>query len=342
MLRLSAIGDVCNAQAAALAILRQHPDTTVTWVINRTEASLLEGTEGCEFIIFDKRAGVAAYRHVWRELSGRRFDALLLMHASMRANVLSVGIKAKRRIGFDRARARDFQTLFSQERIARQPDPHVVDGFMQFVRHIGIATQEPQWDIPLSADDRAFAEQRRQAGRPLLVVSPCSSDRRNNFRNWPRDRFADACRYSVERHNAVVVVSGAGTTVEHDYAARIVAACGDAAQSVVGQTSLKQLYALIDAADLVIAPDSAAVHLASASRTALVGLYATSNPDRTGPYRGRDGLVNVYPDAVKQFLGQSVDAVRWGQRVRDPAALELISVEAVCERIDQLLSRNVA
>lgn len=340
MLRLSAIGDVCNAQAAALAILRQHPGTALTWVINRTEASLLEGTEGCEFIIFDKRAGLAAYRQVWAALAERRFDALLLMHASMRANILSVGIKARRRIGFDAARARDFQTLFSRERIAAQTQPHVVDGFMQFVRHLGSGTEEPEWDIALSAPERAFASQYRQAAQPLVVVSPCSSDRRNNFRNWPAERFAAACRYAVERYNATIIVSGAGSATEHQYAETIVAECGSAARSLVGTTTLKQLCALIATADLTIAPDSAAVHLASASRTPVIGLYATSNPDRTGPYRMRAGVVNVYPDAVKKFLGQSVESVRWGQRVRDPAALELISVAAVCERIDQLLGAN--
>ncbi|MEL7538476.1 MAG: glycosyltransferase family 9 protein [Pseudomonadota bacterium] len=309
----------------------------MTWVINKTEAALVQGTEGCEFIIFDKRLGWSGYRAVWRALADRRFDALLMMHASMRANVLSLGIRASRRIGFDKNRARDFQRWFTNERIEPQPRAHVVDGFFGFVRHLGIETHEPQWSIPIDDEARSFAASARATGRPLIVVSPLSSQRSNNFRNWSVERYTDVCRYAIETHRADIVITGGGRDDEHDYANKIRGRLGSHVRSLVGATTLKSLLAVIAEADAVIAPDSGPVHMAVATGTPAIGLYATSNPDRTGPYRGREHIVNEYPKALQQFLGKSVDDVRWGQRVRDPAALDLISVEAVCRRIDQVL-----
>ena len=67
--------------------------------------------------------------------------------------------------------------------------------------------------------------------------------------------------------------------------------------------------ALIAAADLVICPDSGPAHMATALGTPVVGLYATSNPDRTGPYNSRKYTINRYPDAIRAYLGKSVDAV---------------------------------
>ena len=339
ILRLSAIGDVCNAQSAALAIVRGQPGISVTWVVGKTEAALVDGTEGVEFIIFDKRQGLAGYRAVWQALAGRRFDALLMMHASMRANVLSLGIRAHQRVGFDRGRARDWQWLFSREQIAAAANPHVVDGFMSFVHHLGIDVQEPEWAIPIDPADASFASHQRGDG-PLIVLSPLSSVRANNYRNWATARYIDVARYAIETYGATIIVTGGGRDDEHDVANQIRGRLGGSVRSLVGQTSLKGLFALISEADLVIAPDSGPVHMAVAAGTPVIGLYATSNPDRTGPYRSRDLVVNAYPEAVRQFLGKEVSELRWGQRVRDPAALDLITVAEVCARIDQALGAS--
>ncbi len=336
-MRLSAIGDVCNAQATALALARAWPDTHLTWVVGRTEAALVADTPGIEFITFDKRLGFGAVRRLRRDLAGRRFDILLNMHASMRANVASCFIRARRRLGFDRARARDFQWLVTNEQIAPLRQPHVVDGFLQFAAHLGIDVGDPAWAIPVPDDAREFAQTiAHNAGR-VLLLSPCSSQRANNFRNWSAENYARVVRHAAERWSARTILTGGPTPLETDYAARIAELAGDCTDNLVGRTSLKQLYALIEAADLVLCPDSGPVHMANAARTPVIGLYATSNPNRTGPYRYRELVVNAYPQAVAGEFSRDVDELRWGQRVRNPDAMSLIGVDAVTARIDQVL-----
>jgi heptosyltransferase I len=74
LLRLSAIGDVCHAVAMVQNIQRQWPNTKITWVIGKIEASLLQDLSGVEFIIFDKRAGLKGFRDLRQTLKGRKFD----------------------------------------------------------------------------------------------------------------------------------------------------------------------------------------------------------------------------------------------------------------------------
>ncbi|MDX1467034.1 MAG: glycosyltransferase family 9 protein, partial [Halomonas sp.] len=107
---------------------------------------------------------------------------------------------------------------------------------------------------------------------------------------------------------------------------------------VIGETSLKGLLALIRDARAVIAPDSGPVHMANALGTPVVGLYATTNPDRAAPYGWRSFVVKRYPDAVRTYLHKDPETLPWGQRVRHPDAMSLIRAEDVIERLEALLA----
>ena len=331
VLRLSAIGDTCHALAVIRNLQDNWPDARITWVIGKTEATLMGDIRDIEFITFDKSQGLAAYRHARRQLGASRFDVALCMHASMRANLLCREIPATVRVGFDRARARDFQWLFTSERIPAAKGEHALEAMMGFARHIGAQPTDLRWDIPIGESERAFA--RQHAGPKTVVISPLSSQRSRNFRNWPVDRFVAVARYLKDRLAANVIVTGGHSALEQDYAGAIAGQAG--ATNLAGRTSLKQLYALIAAADVVLCPDSGPAHMATAAGTPVIGLYATSNPERTGPYLSRNLCVNRYPEAVERYLGKRVTDLRWGQRVRHPDAMQLITIDDVIDKLDE-------
>ncbi|MGI9261898.1 MAG: glycosyltransferase family 9 protein, partial [Woeseiaceae bacterium] len=77
-------------------------------------------------------------------------------------------------------------------------------------------------------------------------------------------------------------------------------------------------------------------HMATTVGTPVIGLYATSNPARSGPYLNRELTVNAYDEAVERYLDKPADQVRWGQRVRDPGAMDLIKVATVIEKVDRV------
>ena len=285
-----------------------------------------------DFIVFDKSRGRDAFREVRNALAGRRFDVALCMHASMRANLIVRSLPADIRLGFDRARARDFQWLFTNRRIPAAHGEHAMEAMMAFATAVGAEERDLRWGIPLPDPDRAFADHYANDTRPLVVISPCSSQRARNFRNWRIENYAAVIEHLETRHAAQVVLTGGPSDLERHYGRRL--AENSRAVDLAGQTTLKQLAALIAAADLVICPDSGPAHMATALGTSVVGLYATSNPDRTGPYLCRKYTINRYPDAIRRYLGKNVSEVRWGRRVRHPDAMDLVTVADVVDSVD--------
>lgn len=337
IIRLSAIGDCCHTLPVVRTLQAAWPDTPITWVIGTTEHSLLEGADGVEFITFDKSRGLKGILDVRRQLQGRHFPILLHMHASMRANLISMGISASRRIGFDRARARDYQWLFSTEKLPATPQQHVMDGLFEFAEFLGIHERVLRWDIPVADDDREFATALKRDDGPLVVISPCSSQRFRNFRNWSKENYVRLISYLQEKYSAHIVLTGAPTDIEHEYA-NAICTTHPAVTNLVGRTSLKRLLAILDAANLTICPDSGPAHMSAAVNTPVVGLYATSNRWRTGPYFSQDLVADRYPDAVQSEFGRPIDSLRWGQRVRDPAAMTLITLADVTAKVDIALA----
>lgn len=93
ILRLSAIGDVCNTIAAVQAIQRQWPQTRITWVTGKLEAELIQSLPDVQVIVFDKKLGWRAYTQLWQQLKSERFDALLHMQYAFRASIATLGSK---------------------------------------------------------------------------------------------------------------------------------------------------------------------------------------------------------------------------------------------------------
>lgn len=340
VLRLSALGDVCNLVPTVRALQRQWPDARITWIIGKAEYSLLAGLSGVEFVVYDKASGLAGMRRLWRELGDTRFDVLLHMQQALRASVLSLGLKAKVRVGYDKARAKDAQHWFTHRQLALHPRAHVLESFLDFARLLGVEDLSLSWDLPVP--ETAFEEAAALTGDvPYLLMSPCANPRLRNFRNWSAEGYAAVVQHAWEQHGLCTVLTGGGSTQEREMGERIQALCpAETVIDAIGATSLKGLLALVARARAVIAPDSGPVHMGNAMGTPVVGLFATTNPERAAPYLWRDFVVNRYPDAVRTYLHQEPDVIPWGQRVRHPDAMSLIRIDDVVERLDALLMHS--
>ena len=341
IVRLSAIGDVCHTLPVVRTLQAAWPKTSFTWVIGRAEASLLAGIRDIELVVLEKSRGRAGLSDLRRVLAGRRFELLLHMHASMRANLASLAVHAETRLGFDRERASDLQWLFTNRQIEAKDRQHVMDALFGFAEALGVTDRRLEWNIPLGAADREFADRYVPAGGPVLILSPCSSEmrgRQRNFRNWSPERYAAVIDHAAARHGMPTLLTGGRSTLELEYGMRICELTERAPGNLIGATTLKQLLALLERATVLICPDSGPAHMATTVGTPVIGLYAVTNPERAAPYLSREWLVNKYPEAVEQFFGKSVEELPWGVRVRRPFAMQLIEIEDVTSRLDALLA----
>jgi len=340
ILRLSAVGDVCHTVPVVRAIQDHWPATHITWVIGRLESTLVGDIPGVTFNILDKSRGWRAYRDLRREMQGRAFDLLVHMQVSLRSSAASRLISSPVRLGFDRARARDFQWLFTTNRIEAKKNQHVMDGLFGFTEALGIKEPSLRWDIPIPDRAREFAAKHARADTKTLVISPCSTSRYRNWRNWSVEGYAAVADHAVEKHGMRVILTGGPSPMETQYGEEICSITRHTPTNLIGQTSLKELLALLDEAHALVAPDSGPVHMATSVGTPVIGLYATSNPMRTGPYFNRQWVVNKYPEALEAELGKTVDQVSWGKRVRSPAAIDRILVSDVTDKLDRLMASD--
>lgn len=329
LLRLSALGDATHVLPLVRALQRAWPQVALTWILGRGEAKLLEGLDGVELVVYDKKAGLAGWRELRRTLAGRRFDALLNLQLALRAGLVSTAVSAQRRIGYDRARSKEGHSLFIRERIPAD-GYHVLDSFQQFLRPLGLAPGAIEWRLPVPEAAHAWAAEQLPGAAPTLLVSPCSS---HPLRNWRPERYAAVADHAAAQGWRVVLCGGR-SQLERDTADAIVAAMRAPVLDLVGKDTLKQLLALLGRATLVLTPDSGPTHMANAMGTAVLGLHACTDAERSGPYSDRRWSVNRYAEAAEKFMHRPASSLRWGQRIEFPGVMDLVTVDDAIARFE--------
>ena len=334
ILRLSAIGDTCHVVPVIRTLQHVWPTTQLTWIIGKTEARLMKLVEGVELITVDKRSGLSGLRNLREQLRGRQFDVLLHMQLALRASVMAGTVNAPIKLGFDRARARELQWLFTNERVAPRTREHVLDSFFGFLVALGINERVLRWDISLPPEARSYAESLIPDLQPTLVISPCSS---HSLRNWAADRYAAVANHAVQRHGMRVILAGGPTNLEKQTGAAIERLVKVPVVNQIGKDTLPQLLALLGRARVLIAPDSGPVHMATMVGTPVIGLYAATNPARSGPYLSRQWCVDAYAEAAVRFCRQKPDELPWTRKIEVPGVMDLIEVSSVIAKLDELL-----
>jgi heptosyltransferase I len=336
ILRLSAVGDVCHTLPVVRTIQQVWPNTKITWIIGKLEATLVDDISDIEFIVYDKSAGIKGYKQIYETLKQRKFDALLHMQMSLRSSLINRLIPTKIRIGFDKQRAKDLQWLFNNHQIASHSRQHVLDSFFGFAEILGIYEKVLSWAIPISSHDRDYIDRKLHTNKPVLIISPCSS---MSYRNWLSERYAEVTDYAAREYNMQVVLSGGNSRIELEHGKQIMRQTKYPPLNLIGKTNLKQLLALLDRSITLISPDSGPAHMATAVGTPVIGLYACTNPKRACPYLSSAYAINRYSEAILEKYKKNEDQLTWGLRVRDPGTMARITVKDVTDKLDVLMEK---
>lgn len=335
ILRLSALGDVTHVVPLVRTVQRHWPETAITWIIGRFEARLVADIAGVEFLTYDKRGGWRELRSLRRRLRGRRFDALLLMQLALRANIVSTAVRADLRVGYDRMRSKEGHGLFVNRRIPARPGQHVLDALASFLEPLGLVQDTVRWDVPVPEEAEALAHRLLPGDRPTLIISPCAS---HALRNWRAERYAMVAEHAVRRHGLRVALCGGPSAAEHAMGDAIAGRCRAPLVDLIGKDSIKSALALFRRATLLLGPDSGPVHMANAMGTPVLGLYAATDPARSGPYSDRRWCVDRYDAAARRYRHRPASALPWGHKIECPGVMDLVETDAVIERLDAFMA----
>lgn len=339
IVRLSALGDVTHAIPVLRAIETAWPQTEITWICACVEHGLLSVLPGVRFVVLDKDAGWRGYRSVRRQLAGERFEVMIQMQVSARANLAGACVNAGIKLGWDKARARDFHRWFMTDAIGPDRQQHQVQGHLSFARTLGIDAREPRWDFPVTAESASYAETLLPGEQPTLLISPCSS---HSHRNWLAGRYAAVADYAIERHGVRVLLTGGPSALERDLCAAIEAGARNPLLNLAGQVSLQQLMGLLQRATIVLSPDSGPAHMANALGTPVIGLHACTWSIRGGPYDFLDLCVDRFPQAARTFRNKEPEQIRWGRKIEQAGVMALIQTDEVIEKLDLAASRYLS
>jgi heptosyltransferase I len=312
---------------------RAWPTVHITWVVEPMPAGVLQPHPAIDnVIVFHKKKGIAGVRELKREMAQQpRADITLDLNIYFKSVFPTVFSRAPERWGFDKDRARDGVWLFCNRHIPPGPRRHTQDLFLEFLEALDVPAAPLVWNLQITEAERAQQRELKQHanGRDIVAIVPASA---NALKDWSAQKYAEVIS-AIERDYGMypVLIGGPGERetavareIERMVSPRPLNAMGNGVRRLVWQ---------IDAAALVIAPDTGPVHIARALETPVIGLYGHTNPWRVGPYRWCEDLwVDRYNDE-NSVPDASVATPKHGR-------MEMITARDVLEKIDRWQARR--
>jgi heptosyltransferase I len=324
MMLMSAAGDVVHALPIVNAIKRHNPESHISWVIQPLPAPLVREHPSVDQIIeFDRSRGARAFSDVRSRLRGNHFDLLIDLQVYFKAGIVTAMTNAAVKLGFDRARARDLNWLFTNRRIPAHPIQHVQDQYLEFLEYLEIPAVPLEWNLGPWPAERAWqSEWIAGFERPVAAIVVATS---KPEKDWIPERWAAVCDALYSDHGLQPVLVGGRSAREIDAARIITERAAAPVRSELG-SGLRRLISILDASALVLAPDTGPLHMAVALNRPTVSLLGYTNPKRTGPYqRFHDLMIDAYAGDGESYVATMENR---------PGHMQRITVDDVLRRVD--------
>jgi len=297
LVRPSALGDVCRSVPVLVSLRRRFPDATIDWLVQDTFAdAILHHPALDNAVMFPRKAlGVSSkrlnlgptIRWMNRSLRSPRYDLVIDAQGLFRSGLFTRWTGARRRLGY--ANAEESGSVFYTDKFGIGRDRHAVDRMLALIEAGGI---EPSLDTRLYADPAEISWIDSQPWRGGIVLAPTS---RWAGKQWPADRFVSlAQRLLAHTGRRVIIVGGPG---ERAQIRPLLDWAGSEPRAVdlVGETSIARLMAVIARADLLVANDSAALHMGVGFDRPLVALFGPTRVGLVGPFgRAHDVIQHAH------------------------------------------------
>jgi heptosyltransferase I len=297
---MSAVGDAVHVLPVINALKRHSPGVHITWILQPGPATLVRGHRSVdEILTFDRSKGMRAFAEIRRALASREFDLVINLQVYFKAGIVTQFTRAGVKLGFDRARARDFNWLFTTHRIPPHEPQHVQDQYFEFLTALGVPHEPVEWDLGPRPDERAWQNEffsRFERPTASLVVATSKPQK-----DWLPDRWAQVVDALWHDFDLQPVLVGGRSARELHAEQTIMQHARQRPHSALG-SGLRNLVGILDGSALVLSPDTGPLHMAVALDRPVVSLLGYTNPKRTGPYRKfHDLIIDAYGDEGEAY-----------------------------------------
>jgi heptosyltransferase-2 len=228
------------------------------------------------------------------ELRAERFDAALLFPNSFHSAWMAWLARIPLRIGY----ARDGRGFLLHDPI-EPPSPaaygHQVDYYLQLLFRAGLIDKPQAIEeirLRLTEAEEVWAERRLDAlglSGPRFPVGLAPGAAFGPAKRWLPERFAGLADRLIGALDADVLIFG--SAAERPLAEEIAGAMKHTPVIVAGDTSLRQLLALMARCRFMVTNDSGSMHLAAALGVPLVAIFGSTDERVTGPMGTRVRIV---------------------------------------------------
>ncbi|MDI6765683.1 MAG: putative lipopolysaccharide heptosyltransferase III [Bacteroidota bacterium] len=285
-------GDVILTLPLAQVLSQRYPLALIDMVVIPRTAELLSNHPAInEAVIFDKQGKDSGIRGLMRQIKiirKKNYDIAFIPHRSMRSAVLVKFTGIKHRIGFDKS---GWRFLFNNV-IHYDTFTHEIERNLSLLMPFGIDHTEKELPqlFPAFHDRKKvglfLSDHGIQHVNSLISVAPGTVW---NTKQWLKERFIELIDKLTANGFHIILIGGDADAelckqINNSVSSKHV-------YSAAGKLTLLQSAELIRRCKLLIANDSAPVHLAVAMKTPVVAIFGATAPEfGFAPY-GKDDVV---------------------------------------------------
>jgi lipopolysaccharide heptosyltransferase II len=198
--------------------------------------------------------------------------------------------------------------------VGMREDEHEIDRYLDLVekldvRRVSLADAGPV--IHLTEADRGFADEfvgRLNGGGGVIIGVQPGTSPAMRWKQWPLDRYkALIGRLVGEYPDCRVLLFG--SPAEAEMTSALASGLGSNVVVAAGQTSVRQVAALIERCDFLVCNDSGLMHAAVAVGTPVVAIYGPTDIRRTAPVGGHHTVIRHDLSCSPCFKLEGDDAI---------------------------------
>lgn len=332
------MGDIIHALPFLKAVKDRFPDASVDWAVSKNLRGILEDNPLInELIVFDKDSWKSIRNipktsgdisRLRRTLKSRNYDIVVDLQGLLRSGLMSLSTPSPLRVGF--ADAREGSRFMYNRKVSVNGITHAVDKNLEIAKAIGAAVKRAEF--PLNIDDKSRRKIKALLGdvKEYILILPSA---RWSSKRWPPENFAAL----ISKLSIPCVISGSGA--DREICLKLIKNIFGTGQTtkqpkiinLCGETSLKELTALIEGAKAVVSNDSGPMHIAAALNRPVVALFGPTDPSKTGPYGWQK---NKNLKVIKTGVSCSPC---FKKRCKEPLCMTEISAERVFDKLREYL-----
>ncbi|KAA0224992.1 glycosyltransferase [Fimbriimonadia bacterium ATM] len=325
IIKLSSLGDIVHSMPVAMALKRHRPDLEIHWLVRDQFADLLAAHPAVDKVIQVRRKpGLSEIFRLRRQLRSEQYDTSVDLQSLARSAVATWFSRAKLRLGYHRQQ--EGAWLFSKAVAPKVPGEHVIRQYGALAEALGCPIDPIEFGLsPQPEAVQRICEKLEQIGvnGPFVALNLGSGGAE---KRWPVEHYARLVPMLRSAGLTPVVIGSPGEVSLYEELCKFV---GEKVPSLVGQTSIAELVAVLSRCAAHVGADTGSSHIAVALGRPVVSVMGPTLPERSGPferreftlYKGPDGLTSISPEEVLAVL---MRALRPTERADSAQAKEAV------------------